>query len=184
MAETADRRGSWAIGIIVLLAVFVLLSRCLGDNSTATVGAVQNSAGPAEPLEAGENAPGVLTVDGEPLLPLSRADGVGPDGDLSALSGKQAVARNAMVLRVPTEEGFWLGIGPDDRVWVQLTGPPPESSDDPEPGDTVSFTARITPNAPGFAHTVGLTKAEDVSTLNSQRQHLDVPKRGLVLNPF
>jgi hypothetical protein len=120
-------------------------------------------------------------VDGEPLLPLRTADGVGPDGDLTLLTGKLAVARGARVLSVPADEGFWIGTGRSNRVWVQLTGPPPESPYHVRRGDLVSFSARITPNGSRFARTVGVNRAEGAATLTAQRQHLSLPKRTLRL---
>jgi hypothetical protein len=197
-----DRRAPLAIGFVIVLAVLLLLTRC-GTSDSTKVGAVANSAGPAEPApaavtldngaddsEPADQPPvepatgdGSLTVDDEPLLPLAQAEGVGPNGDLTALSGKEAVAWDALVLTVPADEGFWLGTSSTDRVWVQLTGLPPESPYVVLPGDTVSFTARITPNGPEFARRVGVTQAEGAATLTAQRQHLAVPKRALNLNP-
>jgi hypothetical protein len=196
MGETGDRRGTWAILIVLLLVLFLLLSRCTGSNGSSRVGAVPNSAGPAEPAPAStstansgevqvpddedDNEPvpgdGTLTVQGEPILPLSEAG-----ENLSRYSGKRAVARQALVLSVPADEGFWVGTGGSDRVWVQLTGRPPESPYVVSAGDRVSFTARVTPNRKGFAQQVGVTRAEGAGTLTAQRQHLNVPKRGLDL---
>jgi hypothetical protein len=122
-----------------------------------------------------------LTVNGNSLLPLAIANGVDPDGDLSRLSGKRAVARDVRVLTVPADEGFWVGLDRTDRVWVQLTGPPPESPYTVRPGDSASFTARITPNRKGFARAVGVDRAEGAATLTAQRQHLEVAKRTLRL---
>jgi hypothetical protein len=210
MADS-DRRGTWAIIIVVLLLLFLLLSRCSGSNGSSRVGAVPNSAGPAEPAPAatapanqgndnddsnddddnddddavdeGAQAAGfgTLTVDGKPLLPLRDADGVGRNGNLSGLSGKRAVANSARVLTVPADEGFWLGTSNTDRVWVQLTGLPPESPYTVLPGDTVSFTGRISPNGRDFARAVGVTRAEGAAKLTAQRQHVNVAKRGLSL---
>jgi hypothetical protein len=192
-----DRRSSWAIGIIILLALFLLLSRCAGGSGSTRVGAVPNGQGPAEPAppptaaqgsradddrdddraDDTANQPddqsggepqigsGVLTVDGDSLLPLAIADGVDPDGDLSRLSGKRAVGQDVRVLAVPADEGFWVGLDRTDRVWVQLTGPPPES-----------------PYGRGYARAVGVDSAEGAATLTAQRQHLAVAKRGLRLH--
>jgi hypothetical protein len=198
MADPWNRRGAWAIMLVVLLVLFLLLSRCSTGSGTTRVGAVPNSAGPAEPApestatqppgrdpdpEPGSD-PGnqTLTVDGRPLLPLRSADGVGPGGDLTPLAGKRATARGVRVLSVPADEGFWIGTGRSDRVWVQLTGPPPESPYQVRPGDRVSFIARITPNGRHFARSVGVTQAEGAGTLTAARQHLSVPKRSLTLD--
>lgn len=192
-----DRRGTWAIAIVLLLVVFLLLSRCTGSNGSTRVGAVPNNQGPAEPApvtatrvpatgvadgsDASDDDASVLTVGGRSVFPLSAADGVGTGGDLTLLAGKQAVARDARVLTVPADEGFWIGTGPANRVFVQLTGLPPESPYKVHAGDRVSFEARITPNGTGFAREVGVTAAEGARTLTAQHQHLNVPKRALSL---
>ena len=208
MGVFTDRRSTWALGIVVLLALFLLLSRCSGGSGTTRVGAVPNSQGPAEPPPAGSSTGSAgggndgrvgsadkntddgdrtagssrLTVDGDPLLPLAVADGVGRDGDLTRLSGKRAVAHRIRVLSVPADEGFWVGTDDDDRVWVQLTGLPPESPYTVRAGDAVDFSARIRPNGRGFARRVGVDADEGAATLTAQRQHLDVLKRGLDLH--
>jgi hypothetical protein len=200
MGETGDRRGTWALLIVLLLVLFLLLSRCSGTSGSSRVGAVPNGGGPAEPPPAraspantgkakapdeddaddrNRDAPagdGTLTVEGEPVLPLSKAG-----ENLSRYSGKRAVARRALVLSVPADEGFWIGTGRSNRVWVQLIGLPPESTYDVRPGDRVSFTARVRPNHPGFARDVGVTRAEGARVLTAQRQHLNVRKSGLNL---
>jgi len=192
MSDYADRRGTWALALLLLLILFVVLSRCSGSNGTTRVGAVPNNAGPAEPApaptttptrnpESGGAADGGLTVDGEALLPLRAADGVGSDGDLTLLTGRRVVARRVRVLTVPADEGFWVGTGRSNRVWVQLTGPPPESPYHVRRGDRVSFTARITPNGRRFARGVGVNRAEGAAQLTAQREHLSVPKRNLRL---
>src|SRR5690242_11112883 len=101
-----DRRGTWAIGIVVLFVLFLLLSRCAGGSGSTRVGAVPDGQGPAEPAppptaaqdpgpeddteddtaddSGGEPriGPGTLTVNGSSLLPLAIADGVDPNGNL------------------------------------------------------------------------------------------------------
>jgi hypothetical protein len=196
MANARDRRAAWAVAILVLLVLFLVLNRCAGSSGSTRVGAVPNGDGPAEPapaptapLEPGtddaDNDPdddgdldgdagagsGTLTVDGGPL---------GSD-DLLQLTGRRAVADGALVLSVPADEGFWLDAGGSDRVWVQLTGRPPESPYTVLPGDRVYFTGRIVPNGSGFARRVGVTPAEGAGTLTAQRRHLNVAKRGLSL---
>lgn len=195
--DSTDRRGTWAIVLVVLVVLFLLLSRCSGSGGSTRVGAVPNSAGPAEPAPptatrepTGDGGPnessdqpttetrsGTLTVDGDPV------DTDPGDGGLIRLTGKRAVARGARVLSVPADEGFWIGTGSSDRIWVQLTGPPPESPYTVRPDDRVSFTGRITRNSSNFALAVGVTKAEGAATLTAQRRHLSVPKQGLTLIP-
>ena len=161
-----------------------------GDRRTGGTAARSSAARttpPAEPTRAAAQASQTdqgtasVTVDGEPLFPLSRADGVDDDGDLTGLRGERVVAWQARVLTVPADEGFWIGTGRNNRIWVQLTGPPPESPYTVLPGDTVSFTARFVPHGAGYARRVGVSAAEGSALLTRERQHVDVPKRTLSL---
>jgi hypothetical protein len=200
MTFFADRRTAWATLILVLLVLFLLLSRCSGSNGSTRVGAVQNSAGPAEPAPA-PTEPVVVPDDEDEGAGAADGDGesgadqgttpeagtVTVDGqrlrsrDLDQFSGRSAVARRARVLTVPADEGFWLSTGGSDRVWVQLTGLPPESPYQVRPGDLVSFNGRITANGNGFARRVGVSRAEGAAALTADRQHLNVTKRRLRL---
>jgi RNA polymerase sigma factor (sigma-70 family) len=119
--------------------------------------------------------PATLTVDGTPTLPAPR---VGPMLDAV---GRTAVARDVPVQSVPADEGFWVGGGPGDRVWVQLATRGRESSVRIRPGQRVSFfghIVRVTADTPA---TVGLTPAEGAAELRSIGAYVTVDPRQLVL---
>ena len=207
MAGARDRRTTWAVVILVLLILFLLLSRCSGSSGSSKVGSVPNRAGPAEPAPAptgpadsGTSAPETNNADSSRKGTSDSGDGAGDpsgqdpnsgpltvdgrtvhSGDLPGLTGKRVIGDSARVLTVPADEGFWISTGGSDRVFVQLTGMPPESPYTVLPGDEVSFSGQIAANGNDFAHRVGVTQAEGSATLTAQRQHVNVTKRGLSL---
>ena len=82
-------------------------------------------------------------------------------------------AQGVRVQQVAADEGFWVGTGPRDRVWVQLTGTR-ESRPQVQPGDRVSFSGRMVEHRPGFARSVGVTAGEGGGLLDQQANHVEV----------
>ena len=183
------RRSLTALAPVALL--LVLLSR-LGKwirsnpapSTAGTVGAVAiavavvatRSPAPAPSAAApSPRPPTTLTVDGTPTLPAPR---VGP---LVDAVGRTAVALDAPVHSVPADEGFWIGGGPGDRVWVQLATHGRESRIRIRPGQRASFSGaivRVTPDTPAK---IGLTPAEGAAELRSIGAYVTVDPRQLVL---
>jgi RNA polymerase sigma factor (sigma-70 family) len=110
---------------------------------------------------------GVLTVPGGSLLPVPAGSG------LARWSGQPVTARGAPVAQVWADEGFWVGPGGSNRIWVQLVGRG-ESPFWVRPGQKVSFIGRLVPNAPGYAQRAGLTEREGRKLLAGQTQHIEV----------
>ena len=137
--------------------------------AAATPSTAPATVAPAEPEAA-------IEVDGRPLLPLPA------DADLAPWVGREVVVRSARVLSVDADEGFWIGEGADQRVWVQLLTPD-ESGPQVRPGATVSFTARMTANGDGFAAGVGVDAGEGAELLTRQGHHLAVGADGVRLGP-
>jgi RNA polymerase sigma factor (sigma-70 family) len=108
-----------------------------------------------------------LTSEGRAILPLT---GRPP---LSRYAGDPVRAQGVRVLQVVANEGFWVGMGPRDRVWVQLTGTR-ESGFQVRPGDRVSFTGRMVEHPPGFAGRTGVTVREGADLLDQQGHHIKV----------
>ena len=117
--------------------------------------------------------PATLTVDGTPTLPAAR---VGPMVDAV---GRTAVARDVPVQSVPADEGFWVGGGPGDRVWVQLATHGRESSIRIRPGQRASFSGDIVRVARDTQAKIGL--AEGAAELRSIGAYVTVDPRQLVL---
>jgi hypothetical protein len=120
-------------------------------------------------------SPGTVVATGGVILPLPA--GVG--GDLSSFSGQLATGTSVPVQSVVADEGFWIGSSDQDRIYVQLTGPPPESPYQVRAGDSVTFQAKVTPNPADFAASLGVTVAEGAQQLTAQGQHLAVAQQAL-----
>jgi RNA polymerase sigma factor (sigma-70 family) len=110
---------------------------------------------------------GVLTVPGGSLLPVPAGAG------LARWSGQPVTARGAPVARVSADEGFWVGTGGSNRIWVQLLGRG-ESPFRVRQGHKVSFVGRLVRNPPGYLARSGLTEAEGLELLERQTQHIEV----------
>jgi RNA polymerase sigma factor (sigma-70 family) len=108
-----------------------------------------------------------LTSEGRAILPLT---GRPP---LSRYAGDPVRAQGVRVLEVVADEGFWVGTGPRDRVWVQLTSTR-ESGFNVKPGDRVSFTGQMVDHPPGFARRTGVSAPEGADLLDQQGHHVEV----------
>src|SRR5215218_5815275 len=108
-----------------------------------------------------------LTSEGRAILPLT---GRPP---LSRYAGDPVRAQGVRVQQVAADEGFWVGTGPRDRVWVQLTGTR-ESRPQVRRGDRVSFAGRMVEHQSGFARRVGVTAGEGAGLLDRQGYHVEV----------
>jgi hypothetical protein len=157
-------------GLLLLVLALLALTQCGADDDAATGqrGAAADAAG------------GTLTAGGTDLLALSAAAGSG--GGLSRYSGQQAEGRGVTVESVPADEGFWVGTGAQERVWVQLTGAAGESPFEVEAGDRVSFAGSVTAHPEGFAEEIGVTVEEGADLLQAQGQHIEVPRAELQLD--
>jgi RNA polymerase sigma factor (sigma-70 family) len=130
-----------------------------------------------EPTAAGPSPtpPPTLTVDGTPTLPAAR---VGP---MVRAVGRTAIARDVPVQSVPADEGFWVGRGPGDRVWVQLATHGHESSVRIRPGQRASFSGEMVRVRADTPTKVGLTLAEGATELRSIGAYITVDPRQLTL---
>lgn len=123
----------------------------------------------------GPAPPATLTVGGTPTLPAPR---VGPIVDAV---GRTAVAREVPVQSVPSDEGFWVGGGPGDRVWVQLATGGRESTVRVRPGQRASFSGAVVRVASDTAAKVGLTPPEGAAELRRLGAYITVDPGQLVL---
>ncbi len=132
------------------------------------------SAPSASPTTAATPGDAVLSGPGGPVLPRA--------GALDRLVGQQVRARGVRVLAVPADEGFWVGSGPDERVWVQLPEDR-ESGVRVRPGQRLLFEATVVAHGAGFAGSVGITPAEGAAMLTRQGAHLRVRAGTLTVQP-
>jgi hypothetical protein len=109
-----------------------------------------------------------LTSEGRAILPLTT--GRPP---LSRYAGDPVRAQGVRVQQITSDEGFWVGTSPRDRVWVRLTGTR-ESRARIQRGDRVSFTGQMVEHPPGFAGRAGVTAREGAALLDQQGYHVEV----------
>ncbi len=185
------------LGLLLLIALLFLLSRCGGDDDAAQPGAAAPSAAapsvaapsvaattsaaalPSTAAGAGQpgtGEPGTLIAGGANLL------GAGGAANLSAHNGEQATGTAVQVQSVPADEGFWAGTSASDRVWVQLTNTNGESSYKVKEGDLVNFTGTVTRAASGFAAKAGVTAAEGADMLTQQGHYVSVAASSVKLS--
>lgn len=117
--------------------------------------------------------PAILTVADRPVTATEASH-------LSQHIGEPTVAHRAPVLAVPADEGFWIGTGGADRVWVQLVGRG-ESAKTVKVGDHVTFHGMVVANQPGFATHLGLHSDDGSYLLSQQGAHLAVAYSQLTL---
>lgn len=187
------RRRPWwiwlALAAVALLLLLLGLTQCVGGDGPATPGAAPSGApqgGPdgATPAPAvvggvpgaATGGAGTLTADGTALLPVAQA--ADANGSLAALVGKAVAAEGVTVQSVPANEGFWVGTGETDRVWVQLSGSG-ESGYVVQPGDRVSFAGTVVAHDAAFAGQAGVDPAEGAEQLATQGAHVEVAKGAL-----
>lgn len=170
------------IGALVLIVALFLVDRATSDPDRDGIalaelaGIGMASTSPPSPESPGPD--GLLTAGGRSLLPLSDAAGAG--GSLAGYVGQPAQGSGLTVLSVPADEGFWVGTGDTDRVWVQLIGAG-ESPYVVRAGDTVSFAGVVVGHGGDFAARVCVGTNQGSDLLTAQAAHIEVPMDDLVL---
>jgi RNA polymerase sigma factor (sigma-70 family) len=154
---TVARLGSWLKGHATQAAV-------AGVTATAVIVALWPTSPPPRPPRRETVA---LTLGGEPAF----ASPGGPD--LASHEGERAKATGVRVLSVPSDEGFWIGPGPDERVWVRLRGRG-ESPFQVKAGQSLYFVAKIVRNSPGMVERMALSREEGAAELRRLRFHIAV----------
>ncbi len=113
-----------------------------------------------------------LTVRGERQLPWQ-----GGQLPLGAARGEGVV-----VSAVPADEGFWVGGGPGQRLWVTIVGVG-ESPQRVRPGDRVSFVGEAVRLSPSQVGRLGLTDGQDRRELTELGVSLQVQRGDLSVRP-
>jgi hypothetical protein len=186
------------LGLLALIVVLFLLSRCDSDDTSTTGTTASPAAAPTTTTGNGMSAPAADTVAspqgvGQTGTGQAGQPGTVTAGDadllasataetLSAHDGRQAVARAVKVQSVPADEGFWIGANEQDRLWVQLTDTGGESDYKVKPGDIVDFTGTVTSAAQNFAADHGVTAAEGADQLTEQGHYLSAPASSVKLS--
>ncbi len=114
-----------------------------------------------------------LIVGGEPVFSAR-----GPS--LAQHEGERALATGVQVLSVPSDEGFWVGPNPRNRVWVKLRGSG-ESPFQVKPGQLLSFVGKVVSNPRGLVERMRLGPGEGSTTLRRHGYHIAVLETKLEL---
>jgi RNA polymerase sigma factor (sigma-70 family) len=143
--------------------------------AVAVVASHSPAPAPAAPSRSAPQ-PATLVVDDTRLLPAARVASV------AAFVGHTAVAQDVPVQAVPADEGFWVGAGPGQRVWVQLDTHGRESAIRVRPGQRASFSAEVLRTGADTAERLGITEAEGASELTAAGGYLLANPAAVVLH--
>jgi RNA polymerase sigma factor (sigma-70 family) len=135
------------------------------------------AAAPGSATPGGGGGSGVrLVVPGRSLLPVPGRE------VLARHAGQRVRGVNVPARGVYADEGFWVGTGGDDQLWVQLVGRG-ESPFQVRPGQRATFTGRLVPSPPGFAERVGMVPEEGATLAGRQAHHIEVAYADITLAP-
>ena len=188
-ATPPGRRRGWLWLLVALVAVAALLfgiSRCGADGTAGSAGAptapapgtpapwtsqagVPNAGAPDGAGPGAGLAPGALLAGSMSLFDAVRTGGPG----LTPLLGQTASGRAVPVQSVPADEGFWIGTGPTDRMWVQLSTST-ESAVQIVPGQLLDLSGPVVSHGADFAAKAGVSAQDGAEQLTRQAAHLEV----------
>jgi RNA polymerase sigma factor (sigma-70 family) len=166
-----------AVAVTGLVLVPPLVGRDQAPPPAPTTTTLPPGAAPGSAAPGGGGGSGVrLVVPGRSLLPV-------PGREVLARHAGQRVRGEHVPARgVYADEGFWVGTGDGDQLWVQLIGRG-ESPFRVRPGQRASFTGHLVPNPPGFARRVGMIPEEGAALAGRQGHHIEVAYDDITLEP-
>lgn len=166
--QAREHRATATAATLVVSAVAVVAVTPLSLPGGASAPTAPGGASRSEPA-----GPGTVTIGALRVLPR-RPPAPLPTGP--------AVGRAVPVSEVPADEGFWVGGGPGQRLWVQVVTPA-ESAEQVRPGDLVSFVGRALPVDPQLAARAGLTDDEGAGELADLGVYIEVRPQDLDVLP-
>jgi RNA polymerase sigma factor (sigma-70 family) len=166
-----------AVAVTGLVLVLPLVGRDQAPPPAPTTTTLPPGAAPGSAAPGGGGGSGVrLVVPGRSLLPVPGRE------VLARHTGQRVRGEHVPARGVYADEGFWVGTGDGDQLWVQLIGRG-ESPFRVRPGQRASFTGRLVPNPPGFARRVGMVPEEGAALAGRQGHHIEVAYDDIALEP-
>jgi hypothetical protein len=167
----------WLVALVAVAAVAALLYGLVRSGldqarvDAPSVPMVPTAVIPGAGAAAAPIAPvaGSLTAGSDSLFAAAAAG----DRGLAALAGQTATGHAVPVLSVPADEGFWIGTGEADRVWVQFTSSG-ESAVTITPGQLLDLSGPVVPHGADFARKAGVAPADGAEQLTREGAHLEV----------
>jgi hypothetical protein len=151
----------WLLGLLALgVVLFMVFAGNIGDSDSS------QSSGESTSTSSATND-GTLSAGGTDLLPLASSG-----GDLAQYEGETVDGRSVQVESVVSDEGFWVGDGSEERVFVllDLAG---ESGPDFDAGDRLDLSGTVTTAPEGFADDLGVTSEEGADLLGQQGTYVE-----------
>jgi hypothetical protein len=82
------------------------------------------------------------------------------------------MASSVLVQSVATHNGFWIGTGTANRLWVELVGPLRQLHI--AAGDRLTFAGTMVAQASGYAIAAGVSGPEGAGQLTTEGAHIEV----------
>lgn len=168
-----SRRGgvpwwAWLLGLLAIgVALFMVFAGGdSGDGEAGSAGAGSEATGDSSGA-GGTAAEGTLSAGGTDLLPIASSG-----GELGQYEGESIDGRSVAVESVVSDEGFWVGNGPQERVFVHLDLEG-ESGPEVDAGDRVDLSGTMTAAPEGFAGALGVTDEEGAGQLDQQGSYIE-----------
>lgn len=142
-----------------------------GATTTTAAGSSETTAAGSATTAPSSSPSGDLSSGSQALVPP-------PASGLSGLVGDPA-SGTATVESVVADEGFWVGNGPGERVFVHLAPEARKASGESpfqvEAGQTITLEGTVT-KAPADPATLGLTEAEGAGELTKAGGYIEATK--------